>query len=566
MTINELRLFCDENPENFSIQLKRLHPTVYSVIDNEYVGRNFAEKMFKKLNGITAVVKCIHCDESVWFNSFTKGYNKFCSTKCSALDKKMTAIVDRTCINCGDVFSIRKSKDVKTCSDKCRSEYVNSDKHKHTVMNTQKKTLLSKYGVDHISKIDGHGTKTKMTKLTNYGDANWVNSVKAKQTKLSRYGDANYNNQVKMKETMLHKYGADNFAKTKAFKLAHLSNVLNRLDPQYIPLFDETDYSGVSDSRYKFECTVCSSSFEDYLDNGHQPVCRKCYPTKLVSSMEDEIVEYIRGAYDGEILRNSRTIIPPKELDIYLPERKLAIEINGVYFHTEVTGGKRKNYHISKTDACDKIGIDLIHITDVEWETKKDILLGILKTKLGGNLTRIFARNTDLREISYTDYVEFTESNHLQGSAKASIRYGLYHNNELVSIMSFAKGRYEKNCYEMVRYCTRHDLTIVGGFAKLLRKFTESHPNIRLISYCDRRYFNGNIYTSNGFVLIHKTVPGYDYVSKNGSIYGRTEFQKHKLSSRLPIFDSNLSEWANMKNNGWDRIWNCGNYKFELFT
>lgn len=566
MTIDELRDFCNKNPENFSIQLKRLYPTIHKKIQFEYAGRNFAEKIFKKLNDIEITPTCVRCDREVKFNSFSIGYNKFCSIRCSALDKKINATESRLCINCGNTFSIRKSNDVKTCSETCRRVYLKSDTHKHAVITAQKNTILSKYGVDHISKIPGHGAKVKATKLAKYGDSNWVNSAKGMQTKLRKYGNANYNNQKKAKETLTHKYGVDNYSKTKTFKDAHLSKVLERLPRQYIPMFDSIKYSGVSGSRYKFKCTECNSIFEDYLDNGHQPVCRQCYPMKSVSSIEDELTEYINSLYSGVMVRNTRTIISPRELDIYLPDLKLAIELNGVYFHTEVSGGKDKRYHLQKTDDCVAMGIDLIHITDVEWQTKRDILKGMLKTKLGGELVRIFARNTELRDISYSEYGEFTEDNHLQGTAQASIRYGLYYDGELVSIMSFGKGRYEKNCYELIRYCTRNDVTIVGGFGKLLRKFIHTHPNHRLVSYCDRRYFNGKIYTDNGFTLVNTTVPGYEYVSKTGSIYGRTGFQKHKLPSILSEYDSNLSEWDNMRNNGWDRIWNCGNYKFELFT
>lgn len=566
MNLNELRDFCENHPENFSIQLKRMFPDEYSKINLNYTGKNFAEKLYKKINKINDPIKCIHCNNDVKFNSFSAGYNKFCSAKCSGLDKRLNSMEDRVCVNCNVSFHVRKSNNKKTCSEACRLGYTKSAEYKNNIKVTQKATLISKYDVDHISKISGHADKVRTTKLIKYGNTNWVNPNKAKETKLNRYGDPNYNNHIKIKETLMTKYGVDNFSKTNLFRKTHFDRVLSRVNEQYLPLFDINDYTGVSDNNYTFQCTKCNSIFEDYLDNGHQPVCRKCYPKKSTSAIEDEIVRYIESVYSGKIIRNSKSIIPPKELDIYLPDLKLAIEINGIYFHTEVSGGKDKHYHVNKTNACKTIGIDLIHIMDAEWESHKDIILGILTTRMNLPLETVYARNTKICDVTYREYSEFVNKNHLQGVAKASIRYGLYYNNELVSVMSFGQGRYDKNSYEMIRYCTKNTVTVLGGFNKLLTTFKRSYPNTRLISYCDRRYFNGDIYTKTGFTLINTTVPGYEYVDANYRLHNRTRFQKHKLKSILKTYDPTLSEWDNMKMSGYDRIWNCGNYKFELLV
>lgn len=39
----------------------------------------------------------------------------------------------------------------------------------------------------------------------------------------------------------------------------------------------------------------------------------------------------------------------------------------------------------------------------------------------------------------------------------------------------------------------------------------------------------------------------------------RIKYQKHKLLKLLKAFSPSLTEWENMKNNGYDRIWDCGN-------
>jgi G:T-mismatch repair DNA endonuclease (very short patch repair protein) len=68
--------------------------------------------------------------------------------------------------------------------------------------------------------------------------------------------------------------------------------------------------------------------------------------------MEREVYEFILSLYNKEIIRNDRTVLNGKELDIYLPDYNLAIEFNGLYWHSEDYVGK--NYHLNKTIECEK--------------------------------------------------------------------------------------------------------------------------------------------------------------------------------------------------------------------
>ena len=64
------------------------------------------------------------------------------------------------------------------------------------------------------------------------------------------------------------------------------------------------------------------------------------------SFYEKEIINFIKSIYDGEIIENNRHIISPMELDIYIPQKNLAIEFNGLYWHSELF--RDKNYHFDK--------------------------------------------------------------------------------------------------------------------------------------------------------------------------------------------------------------------------
>ena len=156
------------------------------------------------------------------------------------------------------------------------------------------------------------------------------------------------------------------------------------------------------------------------------------------------------------------------------------------------------------------------------------------------------------------------ESNHLQGKDKSSIKYGLYYNDELVSLMTFVKSRFDKKIqYEMYRYCNKLNTSVIGAASKLFKRFINDHSPKSIISYSDKRYFDGIVYQGLGFNFIENTTPNYWYISPDYKVlFNRMTFQKHKLNKLINNFDSNLTEWQNMQLNGYDRIWDCGNGKW----
>lgn len=164
-----------------------------------------------------------------------------------------------------------------------------------------------------------------------------------------------------------------------------------------------------------------------------------------------------------------------------------------------------------------------------------------------------------MRFLFYSKFSGFSTINHIQGPAKASAKLGLFHNNELVSIMSFGKSRFKKDELELIRYCTKLNTQVIGGFSKLVKYFGKS-----FITYCDLIYSNGAGYLKNGFNLIDTTKPNYWYFKNNSiDLQPRQKYQKHRLSAILKSFDPKLTEHENMRNNGYLRIFDCGNLKLE---
>ena len=129
--------------------------------------------------------------------------------------------------------------------------------------------------------------------------------------------------------------------------------------------------------------------------------------------------------------------------------------------------------------------------------------------------------------------------------------------------MTFNKSRFEKDKIELVRFANCLNTTVVGGFSKLLKNAIAAMQVGEIISYCNLRYFTGRGYIKNGFKVSHITQPNYFYFHKSNKnkLYSRNMFQKHKLKKLLDNFDPELSEYDNMRNNGYSKIYDAGNLK-----
>jgi hypothetical protein len=277
-----------------------------------------------------------------------------------------------------------------------------------------------------------------------------------------------------------------------------------------------------------------------------------------------ELVDYIKTLTTAEVLSNDRKTIAPMELDIVLPTNNLAIEYNGIYWHGELRG-RDKQYHISKTNAANANGFRLIHINELEWVSKKDIVKSRLSSFLGFN-ERIYGRQTTITQVGSKTQAEFFNLSHIQGYCPASVAYALIYNKEIVSMMSFGKSRFSKQHeWELIRFANKLNTNVIGGASKLFKRFVSDQSPSSIITYSDVGWNTGNAYIHMGFNYKHRSAPGYQYFQTNNplKLESRNKFQKHKLPTKLSSFDDTKTEWENMVNNGYDRLWNCGNDVFE---
>jgi len=283
-----------------------------------------------------------------------------------------------------------------------------------------------------------------------------------------------------------------------------------------------------------------------------------------VSSDEIEIKEWLSSFIDIET--NSRSIISPYELDIVIPSKKIAIEYNGLFWHSE-QHVKRKDYHLNKTRLCEEEGYRLIHIFEDEWRFKQNIVKSRLKHILNFHDRTLYARKCFVRDITTEQARQFVEEYHIQGYTNCQVKLGLFSDTELIAVMTFAKpsiskgNKNKEGVYELSRFCC--STKVIGGAGKLLKYFIRNYKPVEIFTYADLRWSQGQLYESIGFDFVSYTPMNYYYII-NKERKHRFGYRKSVLPIRLGNFDPNLTEYQNMLNNGYDRVWDCGNIKYEM--
>ena len=488
--------------------------------------------------------KCPTCGSPV--RNFYKNHT-YCSNKCAQRSIEI------------------KDKIKKTNLERFGVEYSSQNKE---IRDKQKKTCLEKYGTEYTFQSKEIQDKVKATNLERYGTEYYTNTnefkEKVKHTNVEKYGVENVwsSEEIKdkIKKIMVERYGAENYNQTIYSTINGRKRIyesfLSKLELKRIKFLSSYD-DYISLKELKFKCLKCNTEFTSYDGNAGKIHCPN-YAIEMSSMEEKDITNFIKSLTNMTIIENDRKVINPQELDIYIPERNLAIEYNGMYWHSDLF--KDKNYHQNKFLKCKEHGIRLIQINEYDWLNKQHIIKSIIRNLFGCSENKIYARKCFVSEISLKQYKEFLLENHIQGPVNSKYRYGLFYNSELVSVIGFGKSRFKKGEMELHRFCSKLNYSIIGGFSKLIKHFMEQNICSEFVSYVDLNYFNGNGYFKNNFKFIELTQPNYYYW--NGKDYlNRIQCQKHKLKSLLSNFDESKTEYENMINNGYIRIFDSGNLK-----
>lgn len=266
----------------------------------------------------------------------------------------------------------------------------------------------------------------------------------------------------------------------------------------------------------------------------------------------------------------NRSLLAGSELDIYIPSRALAIEVNGLLYHSynpnafhiarqknERKRQEQRNRHLDKTVAAAAAGVQLLQFTDAVINNSWDIVTNIIGSKLGLHSV-IGARRCVVKQVDVASQKQFFNRVHLQKYAASKHAYGLYHNDRLVQCITIGQSRYRKNELEIIRFASELHTTVSGGLSRLLKHITAAHPNAVITTYCDRDISNGSGYISAGFTIIDHTKPGY-FWTDGRDIISRYRSQRQQLAKWLVGYNSAESESVNMFRAGYLRYWNTGN-------
>lgn len=259
--------------------------------------------------------------------------------------------------------------------------------------------------------------------------------------------------------------------------------------------YDILEYPNRLSDGLKIRCKKCGEETVVRMTcgrlntlNHNSLLCRHCENFNGISKSEKDIVEFIKTIASTEnIVENDRSVLNPKELDIYIPERKLAIEYDGLYWHCDKDGDVKK--HLRKTLDCEAKGIHLVHIFENEWLDKQNIVKSRIRNLFGSYDKIIYARTCNIKEVPSDDSLEFQWQNHIQGGVNSKVNLGLYHAGELISLMTFSKPRFNKKYeWELVRFCNKCGYHVPGGASKLLKHFERTYHPRSIVSYADRRW------------------------------------------------------------------------------
>jgi hypothetical protein len=465
------------------------------------------------------------------------------------LTKGTHKIITAICDNCGNEKNMEFKTYYKNTKSLKEEYYCNQCKNIRF-----KETCFKKYGEEHYMKLNEYKEKIYKTNIEKYGFkmASMSNEfeIKKQNTCLIKYNvkHVQQNKKINNKtiKTMIERYGVkypiqNNKIKNKIKK----TNIkkYNVINPLLINRYDYNDnyknkrivektnktkfenlknkYKYVKFISYDYEnffikCEKCNNIFK--INKGlffnriklNSILCTKCFPvnSKMISSKELQLINFIEKNYKGKIIKNCRNIIKPYELDVYIPEFKLAIEFNGLWWHNELY--KPINYHMNKTELCEKKNIQLIHIWEDDWDINKDYIKSLILNKL-----KVLNKNININECNIK-VINNVNENFILKDISDSFKLGLFFKNELIALMSF-KEKENKN-YQLY-YFEKPYLKLNNSINLMINYFIKNNNVKNIITKIDRSYYNGKEFENNNFILYKKTKPNIRNIINNYKIF-----------------------------------------------
>lgn len=457
-------------------------------------------------------------------------------------------------------------------------------------MDTFRKGMIEKYGTEYALRVPQIKEQREQSLENRFGLRNWTPFLRpevqtiSKETRLQRYGDEYYNNRIKYKETCVQRYGVENsggipssIEKIKQTNLKKYGAEWNFSVPDKTKLKENViDKYGVfpwnkwpqekvercfelakrklSDTAIAEQLNLDRTVVSGYLrSNGYDP--------GNISYPESIVIDFVRSNYKGKIDIHNRKVINPLEIDIFLPSLGLGIEVNGEYWHNEVSNDDKLHIHNKWKIAIEK-GIFIMNLNSLEILNREQQVKNFLLSKISPGVT-YYARQCLVKTIDNQIATAFINSHHIQPVKcinKNEKVYGLYYKDSLLAVMLFGIHHRKGGDITLKRYCCEYNTNIVGGASKLFKNAVKENGWKHVITWSDNRFSDGNMYLQLGFLLSEQLPPDYCYWdSKNNKIISKQQCTKKQLQC-----NSNQAERERALELGLYRIWDCGKKRWEF--
>lgn len=507
---------------------------------------------FLALNDLTSLPKCKYCDSPVTYS--IKGLSKICSST-SCKKKNKSEIMSKE--------NIRRRKEgihPWTKENRAKDEFGKDIQSQKTVK-IRKKNRSYLYKEDRPKDESGKDLIAKKMvdsgncSLSRHNRPTFSNGKDVYSTKSSKSAVLNgTHNLIKKNRKVDPVTGRDLLFKSRILNPDDLNEdffLNNFVEGKIFNISKCMEHFGVSPSTANhYKLHFLGRMPESKNGIGGQQIRQREVST-FIKELGVKVIDNCRSLFNGH-----------KELDIYLPDYNLAIEFDGIYWHSNINS----NYHVNKTNLCESKGIKLFHIFENEWmnPTKREIWKSIILNSLNKSRV-IYARKCEIRKVK-EGIKSFLNKNHMQGFTPSEVNYGLYYQDELVSLMTFGKSRYDTSYdYEILRFCNVLNTRVIGGASRLLTHFMRDYQTKSIVSYANRRWSTGTLYESIGFKKVKVLPPSYFYTKDCYTLLSRYQCQKHKLPKLLKEnYDPNLTEYQNMIKNRYRILYDCGNLKYSF--
>ena len=453
-------------------------------------------------------------DQYIYYNN----KHIYCSKKCKDIGSVKT--YKETMTNKYGVDSVFKVQEFKEKGKQTLiQKYKNDSIAKEIMQEKARNTMVERYGVPYAMQNEDLKEKYKQNYIKNHGVDNPQKlkevQEKTKETKKEKYGDENYNNREKARETCNYKYKRTHSSQEHLSEATY--NIISNKEnfKNYILSLPEKQRNiPIMAKLLNYSQTQLAILFYHKYNLNEEIILHK-----TARNTEHLIDKFIRSIYKNTIIYNTRSIIPPYELDIYIPDKKVAIEFNGVLYHNSTINPyndipKDKNYHYMKSKLCEEKGIRLIHIYEYEWfnERQRPILESIIKNALGITEHIIYARQCKIEIKQSKEMKQFFNDNNIQGFRGGSFSICLVDKktNEIYMAYMFGKAFFGKGKYEweVIRGATKLNYSVIGGASKIWNYFIKNYNPKSIVYYIDYNYFNGNSLPYLGLKYI-KTQPSF---------------------------------------------------------